>query len=288
MGSEISRNEACPCGSGRKFKRCCKDALDKPAGLAEQHNEVGSRIQAWADQHHRQQMQAGLEEILGGYEDIVVGDADLQLVGTWLLSDRELPVGGTIAERYAGREDISREERDIAQRIVNARITLLKVKGATPGRSISVHDIGRDEYVTVFSHGVSKSVKSGDVIVRGGPDHGWTARALTLGTRGVHRSSLRSRAPGVAHDADPIAGPSGRARQFGYSAARRLSRNHRARLAGLASSAARPAGRVSVGVRLQQSNRERIGLDNTPSGWRFLPRHGRVARSHAREPTDRA
>jgi SEC-C motif len=165
MGSEISRNDPCPCGSGRKFKRCCQDLLDNPVALAKSHDEVGSRIQAWADQHQRQQLQAGLEEILGGYEDIVVGDADLQLVGTWLLSDRELPVGGTIAERYAGREDISREERDIAQRIANARITLLKVKGATPGRSISVHDIGRDEYVTVFSHGVSKSVKPGDVIV---------------------------------------------------------------------------------------------------------------------------
>jgi hypothetical protein len=165
MGGEISRNDPCPCGSGRKFKRCCQDLHNNPVALAKPHDEVGSRIQAWADQHHDQEMQAGLEEFFGGYEGVVVGDVDLQLVGTWLLSDRELPDGGTIAERYAGRADISGEERDIARRIAVARITLLKVDGVAPGRSISVHDIGRDELVTVFSHGVSKSVKPGDVIV---------------------------------------------------------------------------------------------------------------------------
>lgn len=74
-------------------------------------------------------------------------------------------MGGTIAERYAGRADISGEERDIARRISVARITLLSVRGAAPGRSVSVHDIGRDELVTVFSHAVSKSVKPGDVLV---------------------------------------------------------------------------------------------------------------------------
>lgn len=165
MSGEVSRNEPCPCGSGRKFKRCCNDALENPAVLAKQQSEVGSRIQAWAGEHHGEQMRAGFQDLLGGYDDVVVGDADLQLIGTWVISDRELPDGGTIAERYAGRHDISREERDVAARIANARIGLLKVEVVAPGRSITVRDICRDEIATIVSHGVSRSVKPGDVIV---------------------------------------------------------------------------------------------------------------------------
>jgi len=165
MSGAISRNQPCPCGSGRKFKRCCKDALDDPAVLAEQHAEVGSRIQAWACEHHDEKMRAGFEEIAAGYEGVVLSDVDLQLIGTWVISDRELPDGGTIAQRYARRRDISFEERDVAQRIATARLVLLRVDGVVQSRSIRVHDITRDEMVIVSSHGVSNSVKPGDVIV---------------------------------------------------------------------------------------------------------------------------
>jgi hypothetical protein len=39
MAAKIGRNEACPCGSGKKYKRCCLDndelaARTAPAGFA--------------------------------------------------------------------------------------------------------------------------------------------------------------------------------------------------------------------------------------------------------------
>ncbi len=165
MSGTISRNQPCPCGSGRKFKRCCKDAVDNPALLAEQHDAVGSRIRAWASEHHDEQMRAGFGEIVAGYEGIVLGGVDLQLIETWVIGDRELPDGGTIAQRFIRRSDISGEQRDVAQRIATARLALLRVDRVVPSRSIRVHDVSRDEMVIVSSHGVSNSVKPGDVIV---------------------------------------------------------------------------------------------------------------------------
>ncbi|MGB0092526.1 MAG: SEC-C domain-containing protein [Solirubrobacteraceae bacterium] len=164
--SETPRNAPCPCGSGRKFKRCCADALGNPAVTARKHDRVGARIQAWAFEHHRAEMQAALEEITAGHEDVVLGDVDLQLIASWMHNDRELPGGGTAAQRYAGRQDLHPDERDIAARIAAARFGLLRVLRVMPGRWIELHDLTRgDDLVQVISHDVSQSARPDAVLV---------------------------------------------------------------------------------------------------------------------------
>jgi hypothetical protein len=165
MSAGISRNDPCPCGSGRKFKRCCQEQLDHPAVLPERHIAVGSRIQDWAHEHHDQQIHASLDELADGRQDLVLGDADLQLISSWVICDRELPDGQTIAHRYSRRADITADERDIAARIAAARFALLTVDRVAPGRSLTVNHLAGDETVTVASHDVSRSVTPGDVIV---------------------------------------------------------------------------------------------------------------------------
>ena len=93
------RNAPCPCGSGRKFKRCCADALDQPDRVASRDDAVGGRIRAWAFQHHHDAIDAALAEIIAGRENAVLDDADLALIATWALNERELPGGGTAAQR---------------------------------------------------------------------------------------------------------------------------------------------------------------------------------------------
>jgi hypothetical protein len=159
------RNEPCSCRSGRKFKRCCGPLLDNPAGVAREHSAVGARIQAWAFATYPEEMKAGLDEVLGGRTTVVVGDADAQLAGTWVLSDRELAGGGTISHRYTQRLDLPSSERDIAERIAAARLGLLRVISVKPGRGIELNDLTRAELVSVISHDLSRSVRPGDVIL---------------------------------------------------------------------------------------------------------------------------
>jgi SEC-C motif len=163
--SSASRNRPCSCGSGRKFKRCCGPALDSPARLGKEHSAVGARVQAWAFETYPEEMRAGLDEVLGHRKGGLVGDADLQLAGTWVLSDRELPGGGTLSERYAQRLDMPASERDIAERIAAARLGLLRVLSVSPGRGIELQDLTRGEFVWVVSHDLSRSVEPGDVFV---------------------------------------------------------------------------------------------------------------------------
>ena len=163
--SVAGRNEPCSCGSARKFKRCCGPLLDDPAGLAREHSAVGGRVQAWAFETYPEEMKAGLTEVLAGRKAFVVGDADAQLAGTWVLSDRVLAGGDTIAQRYAQRLDLPSRERDIAERIAAARLGLLRVISVKPGRAIELHDLTCAGLVSVISDDLSRSVRPGEVIV---------------------------------------------------------------------------------------------------------------------------
>ena len=162
----MPRNAPCPCGSGRKFKRCCAGTLDDPAAISRKHDQVGTRIQAWAFEHYDAEAQAAVEEIMAGREDAVLGAVDLQLVASWVFNDRELPGGGTAAQRYAVRQDLQPDERDMAARIAAARLGLLRVLRVMPGRWIELYDLtGGDDLVRVISHDVSRSAHPDAVLV---------------------------------------------------------------------------------------------------------------------------
>jgi hypothetical protein len=163
--SATSRNEPCPCGSGRKFKRCCVGAADRPERVARTHDAVGENIRAWAFQHHRDAIGAALAEITAGCKDPVLGDADIALIAAWTLSDRELPGGGTLAQRYAQQPDLPADESDVARRIAAARLRLLRVVGVQSGRWIELDELTGDGSVRAMSHEVSRSVRPGDMLV---------------------------------------------------------------------------------------------------------------------------
>ena len=164
--SARSRNALCPCGSGREFKRCCADALEHAKRVAQEHDAVGRRIQAWAFEHHGDVMRDAFDEITGGYGGRVLGDLDLQLIASWMLIDRQLPGGGTPVECYAHRDDLPAGERDVARRIAAARFGLLRVVRAMPGRWIELHDLAvGGEVVRAVSHDVSRSARPHDLLV---------------------------------------------------------------------------------------------------------------------------
>jgi hypothetical protein len=167
--SRNERNAACPCGSGRKSKRCCGSAdvgID-PAALSRRDEAVGQRIQEWAYSHHRAEMRSALRELLADRSRVaVLGEADKQLITAWQLGDRELPGGGTPAQRYAELPGLDESERAIARRVASARLSLLRVRSANPGRSIELDDVTRGfARVRVVSHEVSTHVQTGNVLV---------------------------------------------------------------------------------------------------------------------------
>lgn len=122
-------------------------------------------MRAWAFEHEADAIRDALAEITAGCSDVVVGEADLDLIACWTLNDRELPGGGTLAERYARRPGLSADEADVARRIAATRMGLLRVVGVDPGRSIDLDDMVGGRPTRVMSHGISRAVRTDDVIV---------------------------------------------------------------------------------------------------------------------------
>jgi len=125
---------------------------------------VGDRIQQWAYANHPDEMNAALDELVGDPSALVFGDTDIQLIASWQLNDRELPGGGTPAQRYARLAELTEPERAIAHRIASAHLALLRVRSTDPGRAIEIEDVTRGcARSRVVSHDVSSYVQTNDM-----------------------------------------------------------------------------------------------------------------------------
>jgi SEC-C motif len=158
-----ARNAPCPCGSGRKYKQCCLREEQELARQAQLDDDVGKAISSWTADRYRDELAKALADFHPAGRDI--GERDLALFVTWFNSDRKLNDGGTPAEHYAVRADLSPLEREIAERIVTARLGLFRVRAVAVGRSIELENVVTGESLLVASHNVSREVARWDVLL---------------------------------------------------------------------------------------------------------------------------
>ncbi len=159
----VARNSPCPCGSGRKYKRCCLAEEKRAAYEARFDDAVGQRIQDWSAEVAGDEIGAALEVFVG--PDRTMDDDNSQIFSTWFHNDRELPGGGTPAERYAARDDLPATEREAAARIAAARLGLHRVLAVERGRWIELEDIVRGTRARVRSTNVSQEAIRWDILL---------------------------------------------------------------------------------------------------------------------------
>jgi hypothetical protein len=159
----VARNCPCPCGSGRKYKRCCLAEKKRAAREARFDDAVGRRIQDWSAKVAGEDIGAALEEFIG--PDRTMDDSDMQIFATWFASDRELPGGGTPAKCYAARDDLPADEREAAARIANAKLGLHRVLAVEPGRWIELEDIVHGTRTRAQSANVSREAIRWDILL---------------------------------------------------------------------------------------------------------------------------
>lgn len=158
-----SRNDACPCGSGLKYKRCCLAREQRITREARLDDVVGRRIQDWSSEAVGDEITAALEEFVG--PDRTMDEDELQIFATWFHNDRELEGGGTPAERYAALPDLLPDERAAAGRIAAARLGVHRVLAVEPGSWIELEDIAAGSRARVRSPKVSRDAVRWDLLV---------------------------------------------------------------------------------------------------------------------------
>jgi SEC-C motif len=157
------RNAPCPCGSGRKHKHCCLARAGEQRRLLRTVDAVWRRLQERTIADHPAHLDAAIDELLDGDRRITPRSADL--LCSYAHLDRELPGGGTPAERFATLPALTDDERAAARSLSRARLGLWRARAVRPGVSIELEEVIGERVVTVESDRVSRSTARWDVLL---------------------------------------------------------------------------------------------------------------------------
>lgn len=163
---KIGRNDPCPCGSGRKFKKCC---LMKEDEHATRHREEGTAVpQAleWLAQHYQAQVAAALdEEFFGAFADnerdrmstVSPGFQELVHINSceWIICDASIEVKGRLTPVRElllgpGGPQLSPVSRDWLKRLGERSLSLYEVRKVKPGEGMELADLLRPDEPPVW------------------------------------------------------------------------------------------------------------------------------------------
>jgi hypothetical protein len=183
------RNDPCPCGSGRKYKKCCEPAthvaVNPAVARADAAKEADSaltlRILRFA--HARAGttwLPAAFDLYVGGTGE-AVGDAELQLAVPWAMFNAEADDGITMAAmfRHENATRLPKELRELLDAQMNAWLGIwdvrrvergvgMQVTDLLSGEERFVHEINGSEAIEVRAVILGRVVDVGGVTIFGG------------------------------------------------------------------------------------------------------------------------
>ncbi|MEH7491288.1 SEC-C metal-binding domain-containing protein [Neobacillus niacini] len=107
MKESIGRNEPCPCGSGKKYKKCCgaKEAVSITQVIENEIDDLQKKLLHFALDHYEEEVYQGLDEYEEYFE---IEDEERQfyefVYTVWFSLFNELETGGTILENFISSE----------------------------------------------------------------------------------------------------------------------------------------------------------------------------------------
>ena len=179
--SNIGRNEPCPCGSGKKYKKCCLLKKDELATRQREKQSAAPRALDWlstkypeelADEVHynfyggpdEEEMQA-INELPPHLQEMLQVN-----IGEWMLTDAHLEIDGKrkpVNELLLGPDGplLSATGRDWLRRLGENMLGLYEVRESRPGEGIRLHDLLRPEQpdTWVEERSASQSLVRGDI-----------------------------------------------------------------------------------------------------------------------------
>lgn len=181
------RNQPCPCGSGKKYKKCCLNKAKSPLDLlwrrlGNTHDRLIDKLLTFADRSFGElAMILAMDEFLLWPEtDLPEDPADghLQLFTPWFVfnwvydpdySDigPTMPVHQPVAQSYARERslDLDELERRLIDAAVNQPYSFLEVVSCNPGQGFRLKDILQGVETDVMEKKGSENARPGDILV---------------------------------------------------------------------------------------------------------------------------
>jgi len=184
---EIGRNAPCPCGSGRKYKKCCLAKLEPNRDqvwnrLREAYDVLESRLVHYAEKTlGRKGLREAYNEFLVWPEE---GEFDRELLDlqgalffswtifNWVYDPKECSAelgmipGATPAELFLKQEGkrLSETEIELINAISGKPFSFFEVVRCDPGESFVLKDVLKGEETEVMERKGSASAQSGDIL----------------------------------------------------------------------------------------------------------------------------
>ncbi len=155
-------NDPCSCGSGKKFKKCCRD---KPLTYtsADRHSAF-EKLDFFVDELTADEEDLAYEEFWGRYldrEDELPPDptrASNDVYEMWFAFDRVGDDGSLPVDQFLEHVHLTSGERAFLAALRRSSMRLYEVADVVPGASLTLRDVVEGDVVTVSERSASRSI----------------------------------------------------------------------------------------------------------------------------------
>ncbi len=182
---EIGRNDPCPCGSGKKYKKCCLNKDNSTIDLlyyriTDTYNKLLDKIVSFAEKEYGPEVfKAGIDEFFLWEEPEYINEVIEEFYGVfipwfvfnWSYDPDEIPYEldippyVNIAELYRRHiRNIDSLEIQLIDGVLNQPYCFYEVISSTPGENLTLRNILSGEKLKIIEKAGSQNARPGDII----------------------------------------------------------------------------------------------------------------------------
>ncbi|MEZ4220478.1 MAG: SEC-C metal-binding domain-containing protein [Polyangiaceae bacterium] len=168
----VGRNDPCPCGSGKKFKKCCSgiertEAGDEPvSGFRAARKVIDAAGRAVLDGVSRSEFEEALDSCLEELDaPFDIDDNTFPYFSAWVLYHHRDPEGQRLAEKFLARRRLRNPEQIAYLRAaLAAPFSFWEVLEVDPGRGLRVRDLLTGQECFVVEQSASGMLRRWEVL----------------------------------------------------------------------------------------------------------------------------
>jgi hypothetical protein len=200
--AKVGPNELCPCGSGRKFKKCCGDPRAIDRYTRDERKAAFTRLTDYIEVFARDDAERASEVFWGEFAsraDELPPERDElfdDIEQLWLMFDHA-GAGGAMVDRFLAGAQLGDGERAFLAALRRSSMRVYEVVAARPGQSLALRDAIEGGEVTVNERQASRTIARGAYlaarVVPRGPSGGPEIEAGLLHLAPMVRDPLLAR-----------------------------------------------------------------------------------------------
>jgi hypothetical protein len=171
MGSGVDRNAACPCGSGKKYKKCCLISKPPPIFSREERESALARLSHFSVTKVGAEKEGARADFWGPWQgrQSELGDHWLGLsdywFDMWFFFDYNIEPERLVVDEFLAMtgSSLSSGERAYLHAMKSATMRPCEVVGVVPGVSVTLRDVLEGGLVTVHERCGSRSMMIHDL-----------------------------------------------------------------------------------------------------------------------------